>query len=227
MSSNEICFNNIEVLINKNTLFEIIPTTQMNNCRKINAIIRFALLFSILLYVFSGNYLYLYIFLVTLIVTYIVFVFGGKEYFENNECYKLSIDDENSGDEENYIDGEQSGNEENNDDIAKECIKPTSENILMNPLIGETKNNNKDSCSTDNQKIAEDIDTKFSELQPDLYHDPSTLINNRFSQRAFYSMPNTKNPSDQTLFAKWLYNTPKACAIGNNGLLKQVKSCSY
>ena len=40
-------------------------------------------------------------------------------------------------------------------------------------------------------------------------------------------MPNSSTPNDQTTFAKWLYDTPVSCSMGNDELLKQVKACSY
>lgn len=85
MENNEILFNNIELLFNKNHIFEIVPTKSMNNSQKINAIIRFSLFLSILIYLFTENYLYLYIFLITLILSYLIFLFSNKEFFKQHE----------------------------------------------------------------------------------------------------------------------------------------------
>ena len=93
----------------------------------------------------------------------------------------------------------------------------------MNPLIGESKNNNKIACSLDNKNVVDMVDKKFNAL----CMDSNTVLNNKFTQRPFYTVPNTTNPNDQTTFAKWLYDTPVSCSTGDNGLLKQVRACSY
>ena len=77
-----IWFNNIEILFNKDNFTEIIPTKEMSFEAKINAITRFSLYLSILLYLVTGNYLYIYIFVNTVIVFYLVYIFGGKEMFQ-------------------------------------------------------------------------------------------------------------------------------------------------
>ena len=50
---------------------------------------------------------------------------------------------------------------------------------------------------------------------------------NRNNQRAFYTVPSSGSVNDQTAFAKWLYNTPVSCEIGNHGLLKQTRGCAF
>ena len=77
-----IWFNNVEILFNKDNFTEIVPTKEMAFEQKINAITRFSLYLSILLYLVTSNYLYIYIFVITVIVFYLVYVFGGKEMFQ-------------------------------------------------------------------------------------------------------------------------------------------------
>ena len=48
-----------------------------------------------------------------------------------------------------------------------------------------------------------------------------------FNQRDFYTMPNTKSYNDQGSFANWLYNTPVACSMGDENLLKQTRACAF
>ena len=78
----DIWFNDISVLFDPAFLFEIIPTTNMTMGEKINAITRFAFFLSLLLTLFKQNYMYVYVFLVPVIVTYIVFIFSpnSKEF---------------------------------------------------------------------------------------------------------------------------------------------------
>ena len=75
---NNIWFSDINIIFNKDTIFDIIPVSDMSNGAKVNSITRFAFYLSILLYLVTGNYLYFYIFVVTVIITYIIYVFNTK-----------------------------------------------------------------------------------------------------------------------------------------------------
>ena len=120
MDNNKIWFFDINLLFNKENLFNIVPTSDMSNGQKINSITRFSLYLSILLYLISGNYLYLYIFLGTIIITYLVYIFNEKEFFRND-------DGNDSGDGDDNLEDEKNSNNEDNT-IKKNCKKPTQDN---------------------------------------------------------------------------------------------------
>ena len=189
----------------------------MTNAEKINAITRFALYLSILLYLVSGNYLYFYIILGIIVITYLVYIFNGKEFF-NEE-----INEEEEEDIESEVD-ENINNVTNTNEVLKDCKKPSYENPLMNPLIGDNPFKNKKACSVENNTIVENIDKRFCNK---LYQSTSNIFANRTEQRPFYTMPNSRIPNDQGSFANWLYKTPVSCAVGDSGLLKQYRSCSF
>jgi hypothetical protein len=210
---NKIWFSNINLLFETDNLFNIIPMSEMSKGEKVNSITRFSLYLSILLYLATGNYLYLYIILITIVVTYMIYIFNEKEFF--NDTSNLNNETENDTDNQ-----ESSDNDTENGDL---CKKPTNENPLMNPLIGANTYENKRACNVENNKILEKIDKKFCDR---LFQNTSNIFNNRNNQRAFYTMPNSQIVNDQTSFANWLYNTPVSCEIGNNGLLKQYRSCA-
>ena len=210
---NKIWFSNINLLFETDNLFNIIPISEMSKGEKVNSITRFSLYLSILLYLATGNYLYLYIILITIVVTYMIYIFNEKEFFND----KSNLNNETENDTDNQ---ESSDNDTENGDL---CKKPTNENPLMNPLIGANTYENKRACNVENNKILEKIDKKFCDR---LFQNTSNIFNNRNNQRAFYTMPNSQIVNDQTSFANWLYNTPVSCEIGNNGLLKQYRSCA-
>ena len=200
---NNIWFTDFNLLFNKDNLINIIPTKEMSSGEKINSITRFALYFSLLLYLCTGNYLYFYIIIVTLVVTYVIYIFNNKESFN-----------------------------ENGNNISKNCVKrdkiencktPTDNNPLMNPLLGDDPQKNKEACDIKENKVLEKVDKTFCDR---LYQNTSNIFSNRFNQHAFYTVPNTKVPGDQTKFAKWLYNTPVSCEVGEDGSLKQFRSCA-
>ena len=196
---NKIWFSNINLLFETDNLFSIIPISEMSKGEKVNSITRFSFYLSILLYLATGNYLYLYIILITIAGTYMIYIFNEKEFFNDNV------------------------NQESSDNDNDTCKKPTIENPLMNPLIGDNTYDNKRACNIENNKILEKIDKKFSDR---LFQNTSSIFNNRHMQHSFYNVPNSQIVSNQTLFAKWLYNTPVSCEIGTPMLLKQYRSCA-
>jgi hypothetical protein len=210
---NNIWFSNINLLFSKDNLFKIVPTSTMSMGEKINTITRFSLYLSILLYLTSGNYLYFYIILVTVVSSYLLYVFNGREFFDDVD---VDVDSPDNNANTNVDD--------NVNNVLKDCQKPTKENPLMNPLIGDNPYKNKKACNVENNTVLENIDKKFCDR---LYQNTSNIFSNRNNQQRFYSMPNTRIPNDQTAFANWLYKTPVSCASGDTMLLKQYRSCAF
>jgi hypothetical protein len=62
--------------------------------------------------------------------------------------------------------------------------------------------------SWDNREVREEITDKFNY---NLYRDVSDLYGKSNSQRQYYTMPSTTNPNNQTMFAKWCFNTGSTC----------------
>lgn len=215
MENNDILFNNIGLLFDKNHIFEIVPTKSMNNSQKVNAIIRFSLFLSILIYLFTENYLYLYIFLITIVVAYFIYIFSNKEFFQGEKGETNKKSQEESGDKSS----EATKHPKKENKIKVECVMPTTNNPLMNPLIGERKSYKKTSCPNTEEKIEGMIESKINAS----ILDPST----KYFQRNMYTMPNTSTPNDQTTFAKWLYNTPVSCSEGKHSVLNQKRACAY
>ena len=212
---NNIWFSNINLLFSKDNLFKIVPTSTMSMGEKINTITRFALYLSILLYLTCGNYLYFYIILVTIVSSYLLYVFKGREFFDDG--------DDTTHNDLNYENINENVNE-NVNNVLKNCQKPTKDNPLMNPLIGDNPYKNKKACNVENNTVLESIDKKFCDR---LYQNTSSIFSNRNNQQRFYSMPNTRIPNDQSAFANWLYKTPVSCASGDSMLLKQYRSCTF
>jgi len=208
---------NTSKLLSNDKLFEIIPNSDMTYSEKINSIIRFTLYLSVLLYLSSGNYLYFYIVLITILIIYLVYVFNGKESFEDNY---------DSEDNTNPIINNSKPTVNINESNLEYCKNPTKNNPLMNPLIGDS-NYQKKACDIKNNKVLESVDKKFCNK---LFQNTSNIFNNRFEQRAFYTTPNTMVPNDQATFADWLYKTPVVCSVGDSGShvgLQDSKSCAY
>ena len=191
MISDKIWIENIEILIHHDRLREFIPNKEMSNSEKINAIVRFSLYLSVLLVLIKNNYLYLYIFIGTLAITYLIYIFDEKK-----ETFSAPVSYE----------------DEKQQEVDKECQKPTKENPFMNVLLTDDYTKTKKACPyTD--KLKETIDESFYDK---IYKDTSNLYNQRNSQRQFYTMPSTTVPNEQNTFAKWCYKLPKTCKEGNS-----------
>ena len=225
-----IWFNNISVLFNKDNFTQIIPTKDMSFEENINAITRFALYLSIILYLISGNYLYIYIFVITVIVFYLVYVFGGKELFQGSATISTSTQPtgtigtptETTGTTETPTETTATPTTSSSGKIP--CKEPTKENPLMNLMATDNYHQSLPACLTTDESVESKIDQNFKD---NLYMDTNTIYNNRTNQRSFYTMPNTKPANDQTEFAKWLYHIPVSCEEAKTGRLQLHRSCAY
>jgi len=153
--------------------------------------------------ILRNDYRYSYIFIATIAISYFF-------YNNNIENFKGSSPTDTSVEAE-VIKVE-----------VADCDKPTPDNPFMNPLLTDRPDTKKKACNYTDEVNAE-IDDILNEK---LYKDMDTVYNSDYSQRQFYSMPNTQIPNDQGTFAKWLYSTPVACTIGKNTVLNQYKGCA-
>lgn len=219
-----IWFNNIEILFSKDNFTQIVPTKEMTFEEKINSITRFSLYLSILLYLVTGNYLYIYIFVITVIVFYLVYVFGGKEMFEGFMQSNSQNNISESVSEPVSVPSQSTSTTETTTVPKIPCKEPTNNNPLMNLMTTDNYHKSLPACINSEEDIKSKIDDNFKQ---NLYLDTNTIYNNRTNQRSFYTMPNTQPANDQTAFAKWLYHIPISCEESKSGKLTLHKGCSY
>lgn len=183
-----------KILFSKERLTDFFPTIQMTLIEKLNAIFRLSIYLSILLYLFTSNYLYLYIMIIVGLFT--CFIFYNQK--DNIELYFNSLENSNN----NSI-------EKNIYEDKMNTIKPSVENPFMNiNLITDSKNKEAPLSSWNNDKIQKEIEDKFNY---NLYRDVGDLYGKNNSQREFYTMPSTTIPNNQTSFAKWCYGVGPTC----------------
>lgn len=183
-----------KILFYKERLTAFFPTIQMTLIEKLNSIFRLSIYLSIILYLLTNNYLYLYIMII--VGGFTCFIYYTQK--DNIELYFNSIPESN----ENRI--EKNILEEKNNEV-----KPTVENPFMNiNLITDNKDKEAALPSWNNEKIQKNIEDKFGY---NLYRDVGDLYGKSNSQRQYYTMPSTTIPNEQTSFAKWLYGTQATC----------------
>ena len=183
-----------KILFYNQRLTDFFPTMQMTLIEKLNAIFRMSIYLSIILYLFTSNYLYLYKMIIIGLFT--IFIYYNQK--DNLELYFNS----DSNDPENSI-------IKSDIDIKNNKIKPTTENPFMNiNLITDNKEKEQAPPSWNNDNIQKDIEEKFGY---NLYRDVGDLYGKSNSQREFYTMPSTTIPNNQTSFAKWCYSVGPTC----------------
>ena len=188
MEDEKLWFTNLEILFNKNDLFEIVPQNMSFN-RKINTITRFSIYFSLLLYILTLNYKYFYLVFIVMSVSYLLYVFN----IENFESYENHEDNEN-----NLVnqDNKNNGNKE------KPCKEPTPEKITMNLLVSDDLNKNNKSCKIDKKR-----NNEINKLLSEKIIGSTNIYNNSLFDRTFYTMPNNKVPNRP--FSFWLNGVMK------------------
>lgn len=82
-----IWFEEPSVLIDEDNLTKFIPTETMSFGEQLNSIVRFAIYFAVLLFIYSMNYNVFYIPILTMVFTYIVYQ-PVENYQEKNEDQK-------------------------------------------------------------------------------------------------------------------------------------------
>ncbi len=191
-------YEDFSVLYNFEYLTKFFPSKFMNFNEKLNAGVRFSFYFAILLLLYKGNTNFLYIPILTLLVTYYLWKTKGNPMELFNGAYM-----------------------DNN-------LTPTYDNPYMNPnlvvqdpktfLPKQTKkqvrfdvNHHIDTLGD----IERNTDTQ-NKFNARLYQSVGDIFEKENSQRQFYSVPVRTYPNDQTAFAKWCYGLEGTCKAGND-----------
>ena len=172
-------FEDPTILFNNNRLLHFVPNINMDFNEKLNSISRFSIYLTLLIYIYSGNYYYLYIPVIVLLLTYLL-------YKNNKDIEILEFSLEN-----------------------KNCIYPTKHNPFMNPILTDIEENpNRISCieknpnmdiKTINDKFKNNLYRDLSDIyqknnsQRQYYTVPSTTIPNKQMKFAnwLYNNPKT------------------------------------
>ena len=207
-SETEIFINKPEILIDTKYLKNFIPN-KGTTIERLNATVRFAAYLSIALTLVKGDYRYLYL---GVSVAGIIYFF----YQNNVEKFTSRCELKRDHSNRNLVD-----NNSNNLKNETSCQEPTPDNPFMNTLLTDNFSEKKAAC-----KYTSEINKKVNDIYHDkLFMDQDLVYNSDFSSRQFYTMPNSKVPNDQDVFASWLYTTPGSCSAGNEVLYRQAKTC--
>ena len=209
-------------IFNLNYALKIFPESSMTYPEKINSLVRLSIYIGLILGLFYSNYLYLYIPIITMIVTYLLYIFRIDQLENiranqgpNTTLNTLSKSGNGSGNGGSGIQTSKIGNIDIDDfeNILniKSCSKPNTNNPFMNPLIydSRTRISACDPINPDNQLQIENEYNKYC------IKDISDIFNHNSGRRQFYTVASTTYPNNQGAFANWLYKTPPTCKEGN------------
>jgi hypothetical protein len=206
-NNEEYWIRNPIVLVDINRLNYFYPQSSMTFAEQINSIIRLAIYIGIILSFVYKNYLFLYIPIIVMVGSIIVYYSSSPKV---RESYNMNLPPPQPNYDYNEL-VEQKIKEEN---PQESCVPPTDENPFMNFLLSDDPRR-PPACQPSNPKIKEQIQEKFHK---NLFMDVNDIYNKQNSQREFYTMPSTTIPNEQGNFAKWLYGLPPTCKEGNGAM---------
>lgn len=201
MISTPFWYKNLSVLYDKDYIFEFFPSKRFDITRKLNAVLRLSIIYSLIMYLVSKNNKYI-------VIPFVVAAISWVIWNRQTDTHVDTIFEESMS---NQLDDLVRIN-----DLETECRVPTKENPFMNPGLSEFSNDSlqmpKSCPSYNNVGVQNRVDELFNE---DLYRDVTDVFGKNNSQRQFYTVPGNQVPNDQGSFAQWCYGMPKTCKEGN------------
>ena len=183
-------YDDLSILFKQDTITEIFPSKRFDIIRKLNAIVRLSLFYTLIMYLLKREQKYIIIPLIVMGITWIVWY--KQEDIQNDKLLKESMNDK--------LDDLVRIN-----DLNTECRVPNKDNPFMNPTLSDYGSGNpppKSCPSYNNKGVQRRVEELFNE---DLYRDANDIFGKNNSQRQFYTVPGNKVPNDQGNFAQWLY----------------------
>lgn len=209
---NQYWFENVNILIDMSKLDEFIPIGSMTYAQKVNSIIRLSIYVGLGLMVILRNYLYLYIPILAMALSYVLYLFRKADKDNNKSNIMEGLSQQLGGSSLNNtfnIEDAQNKIEQFSDGSFTE---PSLENPFMNPMPFDNRNRPEAAPLEPDTVVGVKTEKYFN---GNLFKDVSDIFAAMNSRREFYTVPSTTYPSRQDNFADWLYKTPPTCKEGN------------
>ena len=204
ITMNTYWFQNVGLILDLDKAEKFYPKSGMTYAQKVNSLVRGSIYLGVILSLINASYLFLYIPVVVMIMTYVNHLFRVDKL--NYEVKKLgpnkTVNDLPTEVKENFTNVIKESNK---------CNEVKEDNPFMNPLPFDSRKRSP-ACDVLNKNKQEKIEDAFNK---NLYRDASDIFNRSNSQRQFVTVPSTTYPNNQALFANWLYGTPTTCKEGN------------
>ena len=171
-----------------------VPTKDDTLPVQLNAVMRFAIYFTLVLLLIKRDVNVLFIAVFAAAATYVIYESHAADQHrvrEKMEGLDLALSHEN-----------------------KPCVRPTRHNPFMNvtPDQYDTFPNRPPACNPLQRQVKRAMEDKY---EHNLFRDVDDVYGRKTASRQFYTMPSTTIPNDQTAFAEWCYKTGPTCKEGN------------
>ena len=211
-------FQDLQEILDVDKMNHFLPSSGMSYSEKVNAIVRLTWYIGILGGIINANFLYLYIPVITMIVTYVLYLFRQETLKKQLKVEKErralinkkngvvdasnelgELDDELLEKFEDYLE-------------RKQCTQPNPHNPFGNPMPFDDRRR-KPACNTlRNPLMKQRVEVAFDD---GVLRDVNDIFDKNNAKRQFNTLPATTYPHDQTSFANWLYKRPPTCKEGN------------
>ena len=216
-------------IFNLDYALKIFPNTTMTYAEKINSIVRLGIYIGLILALLYKNYMFLYIPITIMILSYLMYIFRIDQLNTTlehngpiskiNSLLQTNLNDLTKHNMATSYDTYNSNGVRVNNDAEsftnilniKNCSKPSTLNPFMNPLVFDSRMRDSacDAIKEENQLQIEKEYNKYC------IKDVSDIFNHNSGRRQFYTVASTTYPNNQGGFANWLYKTPPTCKEGN------------
>lgn len=191
------------ILLNKDALKQLLPSSSMSYTEKLNAITRLILILSVLGYIVASSVKILVAGLIALLFIVII-----ERQYTKKEAQKKVTKALKEG----------MTNQIFYDSVKSNLTAPKKENPLMNVMLPEIKYNpeRKAAAPSFAPPVEKEINDEVKKnLDPKLFQDLGDNILFDQSMRQFHTMPNTLIPNDQKAFAEFCYGNMPSCKEGD------------
>lgn len=197
----QIWYRDIISFFNMDKIAVFIPKYDMTFVERLNAVMRFSIYFSGILFLVKKNILVWYFAIFIGFCT----VFLHEMYARNMRLHKELFKKNNIM----Y--------DKVNDGF---CSLPSKDNPFMNVLINEYSEspNRPQACNINSSSVKKIAEKHFNR---NLYRDVDDVWSRKSNSRNWHTVPNTQIPNKQTEFAEWLYKLGPTCKEGNGNICYQ------
>ncbi len=190
-----IWYKDLKTFVTLDNLTRFIPTSTMTFPQKLNALMRFSIYFSILVYFVKTDLRVFYFIIFMAALTAFLFEMYDRNRKKTNEMYQRLGWGYDSK-------------------LKTPCTLPSKNNPMANILISDYSLNPKRNpgCDINNKKIKNLAEEYFED---NLYRDVDDVWKRKTNSRNYYQTPIQTIPNNQQTFAEWLYKTGPTCKEGN------------
>lgn len=220
MSEVPFWLNDPRILFRKEYITELYPSNTYDLERKMNALTRTVIVFTMVGYIITRSMKFLLLSGITLALIVGIYL-RQKPNQLKQEALNSMKEAFTAGELLDRLKKHENGNDVTDEDLENKIeafTPPKPENPLMNVLPADVQDTpkRKPAKPAYTKKTEKQINDAVKEnLDPRLFRNMGDELDFENSMRSFYAMPNTAVPNDQEAFAKFCYGGMTSCKDGD------------